>query len=285
MAKYKLKGHEKFIVREGWLSKGLIGVKGDSRIFSGVESTDKLGVGINMVKSIRHWMQCFNLIIENQKEGTSLSDLGKKIEKNDKYLEDDFTLWILHSNIAKNDSRATAWYLFFNRCPVSEFTKDEIFYPLKKELIAYAETDEFPDGSLKDDIDVLLNMYSRHTDDDDPEDKNRCPFCVLGLIKKDNNVYIRQQPNLSRFSDYVILYELCCEFQDGDTQKKSVSIDTIADTAYNLYNLTRVSINGILDKLDNEDYIRVDRTAGLDVIYPVNIMQPLEAIQEYYNNR
>ena len=282
MTNYKLKGHEKFIVREGWLSKGLIGVEGDNRIFSGIESTDKLGVGINMVKSIHHWMQCFNLIEESSKTGTVLSSLGKIIVQKDKYLEDDFTLWILHSNIAKNALRATTWYLFFNKCPISEFTREEIFYPLKRELIVYANTDGFPDVSLRDDIDVLLNMYSKHTENDDPEDKNRSPFSSLGLLKKDNNVYIKQQPNLSRFSNYIILYELCCLFHIEDSIRKSVSIDEIAEIAYNLYNLTRVSINGILDKLDNEGYIRVDRTAGLDMIYPIKIMEPIKAVEENY---
>lgn len=285
MANYKLKGHEKFILREGWLSKGLLGVQGDSRVFSGIEATDKLAVGINMVKSIRYWMQSFGLVEENQKTGTRLTDLAQIITDNDVYLEDEFTLWILHSQIVKNHSKATTWYLFFNKCNVVEFTREEIFYPMKKELISFAKTDDFPEVSLKDDIDVLLNMYSRHNDDDDPEDKNRCPFASLGLLKLDGKTYYKQQPKLSRFSDYVILYELSCEFYKDDEIKKSISIDQVADRVFDIYNLSRVSVNAILDKLDNAEYIRVDRTAGLDVIYPVNVLKPLEVVKDYYNNR
>lgn len=285
MANYKLKGHEKFILREGWLSKGLLGVQGDARVFSGIDATDKLAVGINMVKSIRYWMQSFGLVEENQRIGTTLSDLAQIITEHDVYLEDEFTLWLLHSQIVKNKSKATTWYLFFNKCNIGEFTKEEIFYPMKKELIAFAETDAFPDSSLKDDIDVLLNMYSKQNEDDDPEDKNRCPFAVLGLLKSDDKTYYRQQPKLSRFNDYVILYELSCEFYKDDKMKKSVSIDQIADMAFNIYNLSRVSVNAILDKLDNAEYIRVDRTAGLDVIYPLNLLEPLAVVNDYYNNR
>lgn len=285
MPVYKIKGHEKFSVREGWLAKGLIGVKNDNKVFSGVESTDKLGIGTNMVKALRYWMQSFNLIEESPKTGTTLSELGKIISDNDTYIEDDFTLWILHSNLAKNKTRATSWYIFFNLCVVNEFTKNEIFTPMKKELIAYAETDKFPDGSISDDIDLLLSMYSRVKEDDDPEDKNRSPFSQLGLLKKEGNLYIRQQPKMSRFSDYVILYELCHEFASQEDANKSISIDKVSELAYNIYNLTRISVNSILDRLDNDGYIRVDRTAGLDVIYPVNIKEPMEVIKEYYKNR
>lgn len=157
----KLKGHEKFPLREGWLNKGIRGVQNNAKVFTGNDGPDILGVGTNMVKSIRYWMQSFMLIEENPKEGVVLSGIGKLIEQYDLYLEDYFSLWILHSCIAKNDDRATVWYLFFNKCAAEEFKKDELFDVLKKELIVYAGTDSFPDSSLKDDIDVLLNMYSK----------------------------------------------------------------------------------------------------------------------------
>ena len=290
MVKYRIKGHESFMVREGWLSKGLVGVEGSNTLFSNIiTATEMLEVGANMVKAIRYWMQAFNLTDEIRNQGTILSELGQVILHNDRYLEDDFTLWILHSNLAKNREKATTWYLFFNKCIINEFTKEQLLPPLKRELIAYTETDQFAESSLKSDIDILLNMYSKQGNDDDPEDKNRCPFARLGIIKNDGDVYIRQQPRLNRFSDYVILYELCCEFQDEESGngviKESISIDKIAETAFDIYNLTRVSINTILDRLDNEGYIRVDRTAGLDVIYPLNINNPLIVIEEYYTNK
>lgn len=290
MAKIRIRGHESFMVREGWLSKGLICVAGDNFLFRNVIlAAEKLEIGVNMVKSIRYWMLVFGLMEERKSNGVFLSDLGLKLLKYDCYLEDSFSLWLLHSNIAKNKEKATTWYIFFNKYIINEFSKEQLFLPLKRELITYTENNDFADGSLKSDIDILLNMYSKQGDDDDPEDKNRCPFARLGIIKNEGNAYIRQQPRLNRFNDYVILYELSCEFQDDESGngaiKESVSIDKIAETAFNIYNLTRVSINTILDRLDNEEYIRVDRTAGLDVIYPLNIKKPLEVIEEYYTNR
>ena len=185
MVAIRLKGHEKFHLREGWIAKGLYGVSKNAKVFTGNEGTDQLGVGANMVKSIKYWMLAMGLIGEEQRNGAELTEFGKIILKYDAFLEDDLSLWLLHSHIAKNAFRSTVWYLFFNKCQVDEFTKEELFVVLKKELIAYAETDTFPESSLRDDIDVMLNMYSKDIVSDDPEDKNKCPLAGLKLIKKE----------------------------------------------------------------------------------------------------
>ena len=278
MAAIRLKGHEKFHLREGWIAKGLYGVSANPRVFSGSDGTDQLGVGTNMVKSIKYWMLAMGLIKEGQKNGAELTDLGKMILKYDPFLEDDLSLWLLHSYIAKNNFRSTVWYLFFNKCQAEEFTKEELYTVLRKELISYAETDSFPESSLKDDIDVLLNMYSKDTKNDDPEDKNKCPLASLKLIKKEGDVYYRQQPDMRHFRDEIILYELGNIFEE----ESSIGIDYVAELAANIYHLSRVAINTLLDRLDNAGYITVNRTAGLDEIYPNKKISVKKIIEDYY---
>ena len=278
MAAIRLKGHEKFHLREGWIAKGLYGVSANPRVFSGSDGTDQLGVGTNMVKSIKYWMLAMGLIKEGQKNGAELTDLGKMILKYDPFLEDDLSLWLLHSYISKNNFRSTVWYLFFNKCQAEEFTKEELYTVLRKELISYAETDSFPESSLKDDIDVLLNMYSKDTKNDDPEDKNKCPLASLKLIKKEGDVYYRQQPDMRHFRDEIILYELGNIFEE----ESSIGIDYVAELAANIYHLSRVAINTILDRLDNAGYITINRTAGLDEIYPNKKISVKKIIEDYY---
>lgn len=278
MATFRLKGHEKFQLREGWVTKGLYSVSKNPKIFTGNDGTDQLGVGNNMVKSIKYWMLAMGLIGEDQRNGAELTELGKMIYKYDPFLEDDLSLWLLHSFIAKNAFRSTVWYLFFNKCQTEEFTKEELFAVLKKELIAYAETDAFPDSSLRDDIDVMLNMYSKDIVNDDPEDKNKCPFASLKLIRKEHDVYYRQQPDMRHFRDEIILYELGKIFET----ENFVSIDYVAELAANIYHLSRVAVNNILDRLDNAGYITVNRTAGLDEIYPNDKISVDKIIEDYY---
>ena len=52
--KYRFKGHESFILREGWLNKGLFEIEKDAKVFSENYGADELGVGPNMAKSIRY---------------------------------------------------------------------------------------------------------------------------------------------------------------------------------------------------------------------------------------
>ena len=53
--KYRFKGHESFILREGWLNKGLFEIEKNAKVFSENYGADELGVGPNMAKSIRYW--------------------------------------------------------------------------------------------------------------------------------------------------------------------------------------------------------------------------------------
>ena len=48
--KIRLQGHEKFVLREGWLNKGIMQVKNNPTVFLGKEGPDVFGIGNNMVK-------------------------------------------------------------------------------------------------------------------------------------------------------------------------------------------------------------------------------------------
>lgn len=280
---YRLKGHEKFALRDGWLNKGLQVITDNPRIFLGDDGPDIFGVGNNMVKSIRYWMKACNLIEETLGKGAKLSKMGELILKYDPYFEDLTTLWLLHSNLVKNSLNATTWYLFFNKCDVEEFIKEEIVSLLQRELEKHIGSSNYSENSLKDDIDVLLNMYCKEkTANYDPEDKNICPLSVLGLIKKRREIYCKVQPDKSKLSEWVVLYELICMF---GIDKTDISIENIAigdNGISNIYNLGRVTVNEYLDRLEHMQYIHVDRTAGLDMVYLTEKLKPLEVMEEYY---
>lgn len=284
-AVYKIKGHEKFSLREGWLNKGILSVKESPKVFLGNDGPDILGVGNNMVKSIRYWMQAFDLIEESPKDGAKLSQLGELIWEEDVFFEDIFTLWVLHSNLVKNIEKSTVWYMFFNRCSAEEFDKTELFNLIKMELFKYIGINSIPDGSIKDDIDVLINMYTKGSvRNDDPEDKNVSPFAALGLIKKEDDKYFRMQPDLRKINEWVILYEISCMFEkNGNISIDAISVDE--KSIGSIYNLSRVTINGYLDRLESMGYIKVNRTAGLDMVYPVSIENHIEVMNEYYKQR
>ena len=57
----KFSGHETFAIREGWLHKGLkLLIEAPDKLVHEF-SADWLGVGKNMARSIRHWLEVTGL--------------------------------------------------------------------------------------------------------------------------------------------------------------------------------------------------------------------------------
>jgi hypothetical protein len=158
MAKPKtsFSGHDKFECKIDWITKGLQAYNRDNTIFSQSKvksSIKELGLGINMIKSLSHWMRVLELT-----ENSALTLLGKTILQKDIYLENSDTLWLLHWNLVKNREKSTLSHLFFNNFYPYKFTKDEILediiFWLKEEGIKIPST-----TTLNSDIDVLLKLY------------------------------------------------------------------------------------------------------------------------------
>lgn len=277
--KMRLQGHEKFALREGWISKGLDILTNEPDAFLRKDAPDLFGIGSNMVKSLRYWMKAMGLISDK-----GLTKLGEIISKYDPYIEDVFSLWILHSNIAKNLEEATSWFMYFNRCDAEELEKSQINSILLREISLYANGQTFSEKSVGNDVDIILNMYSKRNDSSDPEEKNVSPFAQLGLVKFSDGKYKKNQPEKKRFDEDIVLYELSCNISGND----GVSIERVLDDEKGLkriYNMSGVMANEYFDRLDASGYIRVDRTAGLDMIYPLRELAPLDIIKEYYESR
>ena len=104
-SQYQFSGHETFPFRYPWLKKGYDAVFSDAGVFTRDDAITTLGVGKNMVRSIRHWCLVAGVIEEFQPEPSvrrmSLrpTPLGTALfpdEGWDPYLEDPATLWLLH---------------------------------------------------------------------------------------------------------------------------------------------------------------------------------------------
>ena len=63
----KFRGHETFYIRKGWLTKGMKYVKKMPDVFTSKEHNpmDTLGIGSNMVKSLRYWLTTVGLLTDD----------------------------------------------------------------------------------------------------------------------------------------------------------------------------------------------------------------------------
>ena len=290
MKSYRLKGHESFIPREGWITKGLIAVKEDPKLFSTASGADALGVGTNMAKSIRYWLKTAGLITEHQKNGASLTPIGETINKYDPYLEDEFSLWIIHINIARNYTAATSWNVFFNEMSLSRFRRDEMINVMRDLLLDSTGEQQLPERSVKDDCAAILSMYCEDTEEnEDPEDKKKSPFSVLGLLERRGGYYERKNPDAARIDPLVLMYLM----NDAFTQEReksgtlfgSILIDDLTekrDMAGRICGLNRIIANEMLDQLAEKGFITVNRTAGLDIVYDNKNFQDQEILEEHF---
>lgn len=171
--------HETFHPRFGWLKKGFDRATQDPELFLREDAPVRLGVGKNMVRSIRYWCAAFKLL-ENDCP-TTFGEQLLSVNGWDPYLEDPASLWLLHWKLLEQPCQATAWYFSFNEFRLVEFTVEDLFY----QLCDYRdrEAPRIVESSLRKDVSCLLRMYvqqpSKSTASEDSLD---CPFTELGLI-------------------------------------------------------------------------------------------------------
>src|SRR5205823_6471281 len=113
------------------LKKGVDAASLDPAFFARERALIDLGVGKNMVSSIRHWCLAAGLIQESREHRGQfvVTEIGRRIFANaglDPYLEDPGTLWLIHWMIASNFKGATTWFWMFSSWNGVEFTRERI---------------------------------------------------------------------------------------------------------------------------------------------------------------
>lgn len=280
--KVKLKGHESFSLREGWLTKGLYEIKNNPELFLEDNITDILGVGTNMVKAIKYWLITTGLIKEEKKGKYALSEIGELIYKYDPYFEDSFSLFLAHYNLVCNKEKAIIWNLFFNKCNSKIFNKKDLLEQM--EYILEVEQKEYNEKILLDEINVLIKTYTIDEDKaDNPENNFLCPFTELGLLKRiDKDLYQKQSPSFNKLSPYIVYYCMT-NFVEGD----AINIDDLLknnDSVGKIFNFDKNILNEYLDFLKRQKMITVNRTAGLNMIY-INKKYSIGEVFEKYFRR
>lgn len=183
--------HETFHPRYGWLKKGFDAASTDPTIFNRDDAPVLLGVGKNMVRSIRYWCLAFKVLEEEKgKRGmVRPTEFGTLLLAEpcglDPFMESTSTLWLLHWKLLAPPCQATAWHFVFNSFHRTEFTVSD----LTSGLIDYVE-EVFPryrlaQSSVKKDVNCIVRMYGEPNDISMVKEETiDSPFTELGLIKR-----------------------------------------------------------------------------------------------------
>ncbi len=290
----KFRGHETFTIRKGWLNKGIKNVIAEPEVFVSKENNpmDILGIGANMVKSLRYWLQATNLTAEpnSGKRYQTLTEIGNLIYENDPYFEEIGSLWLVHYSLATNFELATSWYIFFNEFEFSEFNEDD-FYKKVRKFVMMIDPEKIPASrTVNDDFKCIINTYfSRGRLNNisiNPEDNISCPLNELGLVdyvttSNGLRVYRKTTPSADSVPELIAL-AIIVNFARGKKEIKISSIQKDVNSLGKVCVLDTIALSNILNRLETFGYIKVVRTAGLDVIQIITDMDFCECVKKYY---
>lgn len=288
-------GHEKFVLRYGWLKKGLDALRDNPAIFTQEDAFVTLGVGKNMATSIRFWGLAFGMFQFEDKNHRSLtaSKLGLALLADggwDPYLEDIGSLWLLHWQIASNQERGLVWYLVFSRYYDVEFRKPILIEYLRTQLTQRGV--ETTEQMIAREFDVFIHTYvpTKMTQRESEESLN-CPLVDLNLLHstQGDGVYrfaVGAKPSLAAA---VFGYALLEFLTEKRSRQRTVTLDECIyspGSPGQIFKLDENSTIAYLETLESltNGALRLQETAGLRQIYLHDSSQELgwELLRTYY---
>ncbi|CAM8620849.1 Domain of unknown function DUF4007 [Acidimicrobiia bacterium] len=284
--------HETFHPRFGWIGKAYRGGIQDeieTGFFNGDEAVVRLGVGRNMVKSIRYWGQAYKILKTQKIEGSRLTRsipspigdamLGGSAASGqvgfDPYCELPGSLWLYHWWLLAPKSDAPVWWLTFMEFSGVEFTAEELELFVEDRLSQFGKP---PVTAIKKDVSCLLRMYlaenrqqSIRSTFDDVIDS---PFRELGLIQPSVS-----QPGALRFQigakpslPPLVLAFACVDYLERVVPgSRAVSIASLMHTPGapgRAFKLTESAIEeGLREASEQSELIRLVNQSGSNQLY------------------
>jgi len=276
-------GHEKFVFRYGWLKKGVDALSQDPTIFTDDKALVTLGVGKNMVRSIRHWCLAAGLFEETRGKGPvrglQLTDLAHRLVMNgswDPYLEDTGTLWLLHWQLASNLTRTLIWHLTFCAYYEVEFTKKQLVAFIGKQLDRRGISTT--PGAIEREVDVFLRTYvtttRRATAEGISEETLDCPLAELDLIRflAEDSVYRFNIGPKVTLPTEVFGYALLTFLTTIIGSRRTVAVDECLYGDGSPGQVFKLDENSVIEHLEaleqlTEGRLRLQETAGLRQLY------------------
>ncbi|HMS02998.1 MAG TPA: DUF4007 family protein, partial [Gemmatimonadaceae bacterium] len=157
----RFSGHETFACRFAWLPRAVHLIARDEKALSDDERAIlELGLGKNMVRALRFWLEAFN--VASSKGGLwALLPFGEVIFGEhglDKYIERAETQWLLHWQLSTAvENPLFVWRHILYRRMRPDFTRSELLAEMRieGERLGY----EHSDVTLLQHADVFIHSY------------------------------------------------------------------------------------------------------------------------------
>lgn len=281
-------GHETFQCRHLWLKKGYDFIKA-GKTFNAEDAVVDLGVGKNMVASIRYWMRAFDLLEGNDQLSNLASYLFDDDKGKDPFLEDDASLWLLHHSLVKKGF-ATSYALIFNelRKERIEFSKDNFvkFMQLKAES---GLNFVFNKNTIESDFEVFVKLYlGTDSGGKDKEEIVAGIFPELNLVRKiergkSSTLYHIETNDKEQLPNEVFLFLLL----DDPSIGMSVSLEALERDYNSVGSIFAINRSGLVRKIEalcaDYPFLVYKDDAGIRELQFKSKPNSFEILDRYYN--
>lgn len=280
MVKPTFSGHESFACKTHWLKRGHDFILAGHN-FSDDDAVVYLGVGKNMVASIKFWLKAFGLLKND--EFTLIANYLFNDNGKDPYLEDVGTLWLLHFLLVDTEY-ATIYKTTF----VDYHRQRNIIEKSKlQNYIKYTCFDEtsyrnlYNENTIKRDIGVMLHNYC-NKGNANIEDSNCLLFPLNLICETDRGTYIFNYDTHSNVPVLIFLYALLVKF----TGRSSISFEDITELAL-VFCLTNNKLLDIIKQLCNlyPSEIVFSDVAGIKELQFRAALTPEDVLDKYYEGK
>ncbi|MDN2483441.1 DUF4007 family protein [Vibrio agarivorans] len=294
----KFSGHQTFPIRYGWIYKIIQEVMGGNSISSKEnieEQMISMGMGKNMVLSVRHWIRTLGLVVctDTKQQTYELTELAQQlfVGKNayDEYIDKVGTVWLLHwlgqTIDAQNAELNTARW-FFNYFNGVRTNKEQLGKDIKLSLANHEK--DLTEATLKKDIDCLFQMYGvkRVSGVKINEDSFASPFTELSLLTQESAKEYRAELGTQSSLPVEIFAYAVIDFmqrkqKDSDGEivhsQSTVSFDSLLNDVGSPGRVFRLSTSGLSDKLDQLETLSDGKIGWTDT-------QGLRQVQHNYQD-
>lgn len=278
--RYIFSGHESFPCKTLWLKKGYDFIDGKNN-FNATDSVVKLGVGKNMVASIRYWLKTFGLV----KEG-SLTEVARFVFADnsgmDPYIEDLGTIWLLHYLLISS-REATLYNLLFTRFQRERrvFERQHIISFVKRYMAEKGKLKTYNENTVKKDVAVLLQNYVQPMKAQAMEDYSTLLIDLDLIMTTDGKQYMFNQEGKRQLPPDILMYAILEEKKSD----KSVDYDTLQNIGL-MFCLNDMELIAALSLLQERypDVIRYSDTAGLRQVQFLKKVESMDVLRQYYQN-
>jgi len=278
ITKYAFSGHESFTCKTLWLKKGFDFIA-QANNFNAPEAVIHLGVGKNMVASIRYWMKSFCMTKADQPTEIASYLLDTETGK-DPYIEDLGTLWLLHFLLVSS-GEATLYNLLFTQLQRErkQFDKQNIVNLVKRMMTEDGKQTQFNENTVKKDIGVLLQNYVLPQRGKSLDDYSALLIDLDLIHTSDQKTYLFNTEGKRQIPHLIFLYAIC-RLKGADM---TVGYDMLQDIGL-MFCMNDMEVIEMCKMIEAHypDRVRYTDTAGIKQLQFMNEISGKEALDEYY---